>query len=217
MPVRSFLPSNLLRLSSVGAHTRTHMAPSCASHVTRAVVREVVDRDGEDRSYPAWQPALYKLPPFFTDVSIVPEEEEVLAQKVHRDLLASQAQARYEAWLEENPPSKPDIRPQTSTHPNSHRFRDRDREKELAPKHWQNPNRVMHERERIEAVLNSSLYTLHPPYPKQGGGIKNLEFSFMKASYDYRQRLPSNHKGILPDRQRDVIHTAGKPGETLHS
>ena len=173
--------------------TLARMAPSCASHVTRAVVREVVDPDGEDHSQPAWQPALYKLPPFFTDVSILPEwsEEELLAQKVNRDLLASQAQARYEGWLAENPPSKPDIRPQTSTHPNSHRFRDRDREKELAPKHWQNPNRVMHERERIEAVLNSSLYMSHPPYPKQGGGVKNLGFSFMKSSYDYRQRLPS--------------------------
>ena len=166
------------------------MAPSCASHVTRAVVREAVDPDGEPA---AWQPALYKLPPFFTDVSILPEwsEEELLARKVDRDLLASQAQARYEGWLGEHPPSKLDIRPQRSTHPNSHRFRDRDREKELAPKHWQNPNRVMHERERIEAVLNSSLYMSHPPYPKQGGGVKNHGFSFMKSSYDYRQRLPS--------------------------
>ena len=166
------------------------MAPSCASHVTRAVVREVVHPAGEDISQPAWQPALYKVPPFFT---ALPEwsEEELLAHKVNRDLLASLAQTRYEEWLGEHPPSKKDTRPQTSTHPNSHRFRDRHREKELAPKHWQNPNRVMHERERIEAVQSSSLYMSHPPYPKQGGGIKNHSFSFNQTCYDYRQRLPS--------------------------
>eukprot|EP00908_Phaeocystis_cordata_P016820 Transcript_28137.p1 GENE.Transcript_28137~~Transcript_28137.p1 ORF type:complete len:383 (-),score=113.61 Transcript_28137:43-1113(-) len=169
------------------------MAPSCAPHVTRKMVREVLDPAVEDRSKPPFAYVLNHVPPAFTDPSkpLYETEEEALAQKTLRESLALQAQTRYEQWLEENPAPKIVGEPSRSTHPTHHMFRVRTREKELAPKHWQNPNRVLHERERIEAVLDSALYMRHPPYPKQGGGIKNLGFSYMSAAYDYRQRQPS--------------------------
>lgn len=62
------------------------------------------------------------------------------------------------------------------------------------------------ERERIDRTLatsksnsfvgesglhSASSFPVYPPYPKEGGGGRNGEFSYMHASYDLRARLPS--------------------------
>lgn len=170
------------------------MPPASAPFLTKRLVATVIDNEVVDTRQPPWQPILanaslaIKPPP-------PPTEEEVAAWRTKQNELAAQAQTRYETWLGDYPPPKPiDLirdRPATSSHPTHHKFRERRKEMELAPKHWSNPDRVAHERERIEEVLKSSLYMVHPPYPKAGGGMKNREFSYMGSSYDYRQRQPS--------------------------
>ena len=168
--------------------------PGCGSpFLTKKVVATVVDNEIVDTRQPPWQPilanaslALKPLPP--------PTEEEVAAWKAKQNDLAAQAQTRYETWLGDYPPPRgvdAVVRPATSGHPTHHQFRERRKDQELSPKHWSNPDRVAHERERIDAVLKSSLFMVHPPYPKAGGGIKNREFSYVASSYDYRQRMPS--------------------------
>ena len=52
---------------------------------------------------------------------------------------------------------------------------------------------VLHERDRIDRAVTmaTAAFLDNPPYPKQGGGVKNVEFSYMSSGYDYRQRQPS--------------------------
>ena len=42
---------------------------------------------------------------------------------------------------------------------------------------------VLHEQERINRSVATAeaTYLQHPPYPKSGGGVKNVEFSYMKS------------------------------------
>mmetsp|Transcript_51222 Transcript_51222/g.132977 ORF Transcript_51222/g.132977 Transcript_51222/m.132977 type:complete len:311 (+) Transcript_51222:3-935(+) len=77
-------------------------------------------------------------------------------------------------------------------HPNDHPFRDRDKNREWAGE-WASADKVLHERDRIQRAVSTAeaTYMRHPPYPKAGGGVKNVEFSYMKSGYDYRLREPS--------------------------
>ena len=75
----------------------------------------------------------------------------------------------------------------------THKFRERHRAKELAgpESEWASASQVLSVHERIEKVVNGDIFLRHPPYPKQGGGVKNISFSYMRAGYDYRAREPS--------------------------
>ena len=112
-------------------------------------------------------------------------EEELDERKQRRDHLASIAQNRY-ARCDTH------LVHELEYDLHRHSFRDRQKAKELAGD-WAGADQVLHERERVrrQVAIAEATYLRHPPYPKQGGGVKNVEFSYMKSGYDYRTRQPS--------------------------
>ncbi|KAL1528660.1 hypothetical protein AB1Y20_009997 [Prymnesium parvum] len=158
-------------------------------------------------------------------------EEALEASRRRRDVLAEEAKKRYERWVEANPPLSPEERRQRQREPLrhgkddqasfwQHRFREREREKEVGSE-WASARRLATERERIEAAVSqaSSTYLRHPPYPKHGSGIRNMEFSYMSSSYDYRMRQPSKEvAGTWPFmRTRPRSESARINEEVTHS
>ena len=132
-------------------------------------VAEMKSERVEDYQLP-WQPinttiSIPRLPP-------QPDAAELEERRQRRDDLAANAQARYEEWHASGPPPRP--QPNLS-HPNDHRFRDRTKAKELAGE-WASADQVLHERDRVNRAVRTaeSTYLRHPPYPKQGGGVKGL-------------------------------------------
>jgi len=71
-------------------------------------------------------------------------------------------------------------------------FRKRDKSKDLHHE-WANPNRLLSEADRIETAERDAkaAFLRNPTFPKEGGSVKNAEFSFMSNTYNYRQREPS--------------------------
>jgi len=125
-----------------------------------------------------------------------PDADELERRKQKRDTLAAQAAQRYEEWKSENQQdivqSSKDIMKMSLLHPNDIQFRDRNKAAEHAGE-WASADKVLHERDRIQRAQAAAeaAYLQHPPYPKSGGGVKNVDFSYMKSGYDYRLREPS--------------------------
>lgn len=126
-----------------------------------------------------------------------PEELERRQQK--RNVLAERAQERYEEWRTEGPhevlQNQKEVCKMALLHPNDICFRE-GHNNSMVDSHagdWSAADRVLHERERIRRAQAASeaAYLRHPPYPKSGGGVKNVDFSYMKSGYDYRLREPS--------------------------
>lgn len=167
------------------------MPPMCARHVTAKVASMGGETDPAHFVNLPWRPisttiSIPREPP--KPANAPPEEE----QRQKRDKLAASAQSRYEEWKTNQPPPG---RPETSASIISHhfpKFREREKARELHGD-WASADKVPNERERIRtAVANAeATYLQSPPYPKQGGSVKNVEFSYMSSGYDYRQRLPS--------------------------
>jgi hypothetical protein len=114
-------------------------------------------------------------------------------QRVRRDELAASAQVRYEEWRKERSPPQPHLAPAATASHHFPKFRERNKQKELAGE-WSSADRVPSERERVERAVTAAAatYLQSPPYPKQGGGVKNVEFSYMSSGCERscRQHRP---------------------------
>jgi len=118
-----------------------------------------------------------------------PDPEEVEARTQRRDVYAASARSRLDEWRAKGPH---DENHPILMHPNDHCFRDRVKTGELAGE-WNSADKVLSQRDRISRAVatHEAAFLHHPPYPKSGGGVKNVDFSYMSSGYNYRQRLPS--------------------------
>ena len=125
------------------------------------------------------------------------EEEEQIRKK--REELATHAQKRYAEWgmqqSQESLRSDVEVMKMAFLHPNDHCFRPghTNNMKDPHAGEWATADKVLHERDRIQRAVDAAeaSFLRHPPYPKSGGGVKNVDFSYMKSGYDYRLREPS--------------------------
>ena len=131
------------------------------------------------------------------------EEEEQIRKK--REELATHAQKRYAEWgmqqSQESLRSDLEVMKMAFLHPNDHCFRPghTNNMKDPHAGEWATADKVLHERDRIQRAVDAAeaSFLRHPPYPKSGGGVKNVDFSYMKSGYDYRLREPSNESAAF--------------------
>lgn len=188
-----------------------------ATHITRRVTAEVQEQD-EARLLP-WRPISQTI-----SIPRQPPNPRTLDEKqarTKRESLASSANARYDEWKQKNPSTA--HAPATSASIVSHHFPkfrpDRAKSKELAGE-WASADRVLPERERIDRAVAdaTAAFLQNPPYPKQGGGVKNVEFSYMSAGYNYRQRQPSKEvSGTWPIMRTRAITESARINEQVAS
>jgi len=165
--------------------------PLMSAPFVSAKVKEVKLDDAEEALMRPWQP---------TDASVYigwePPGVEAKKQQHHRmkrDQLAASAQMRYDEWkTKQGMLSTHTLSTASVPSPHFPKFRDRNKRLELAGE-WASADQVLSAHDRVEqAVASASAAFLQsPPYPPQGGGGKNVEFSYMSAVYDYRRRQPS--------------------------
>ena len=165
------------------------MPPMAAPHLTARVMEFEAEKKAQQG-----KPKQLPWTPISTTISIPREPpnlsaEETERRRQKRNALAANANERYEEWREDGPH---EMNHPILMHPNDHRFRDRRKESEHAGE-WASADKLLHYRDRIQREVSTAeaLYLRHPPYPKSGGGVKNVDFSYMRSGYDYRLREPS--------------------------
>lgn len=156
-----------------------------------AKVKEVKLDASEEALMRPWQP---------TDASVYiswePPGVGAKKQQQHRtkrEQLAASAQVRYDEWkAKQGTLSTHALSTASVPSPHFPKFRDRNKRLELAGE-WVSADQVLTAHDRVEQAeaVASAAFLQGPPYPKQGGGVKNVEFSYMSAVYDYRRRQPS--------------------------
>ena len=109
-----------------------------------------------------------------------PKHGDEKALRNRRDNFADSAHQRYEEWTKQQPAHS-----NSGARVASHHFpvfRDRTKSLEHAGE-WSSADRVLPERVRIERAVYAATaaFLQNPPYPKQGGGVKNVEFSYMNS------------------------------------
>ena len=167
----------------------TDMPPMSARHVTQKVVTDIVSMDSAYRL--PWNPV--------SNIISVPRQPPKPAtldekkQQQKREALSAIANQRYEDWKTKQPAAVTQSATSSAVmeERRAHRvsahfptFRDRRKSKDLAGE-WASADQVLRERERIELEVSrsTSSFLQNPPYPKSGGGLKNVEFSYMKSGY----------------------------------
>ena len=191
------------------------MPPMSATHVTRRVVAEADKLDEKGRLLP-WRPiqqtiSIAREPP-------TPRTMDEQKQRTKRDILATSANQRYDEWKGKNPTlSRAEKIAAEGVSVHFPVFRERKKHKEIAGE-FAHADRVLHERQRIDQAVSESTaaFLQNPPYPKQGGGTKNLEFSYMSAGYDYRQRQPSKEvSGTWPIMRTRALTESARINEAV--
>lgn len=167
------------------------MPPCGAPFLTAKVVAHGMEKEQQQRT----ADPIGQLPwrPISNRISI-PPDPPTMENKSRRDHLASSAHVRYDEWGKSQPQSTTSAEDVAAAKASHYFpvFRERVKHKELYGE-WSSADRVLPEHERIERAMEAATaaFLQNPPYPKQGGGIKNVEFSYMSSGYDYRTRQPS--------------------------
>jgi len=192
------------------------MPPMAAAHLTQKVVADHagVDENAKSRRLP-WRPinqtiSIAREPP-------KPATLDEKQQRSKRDVLASSGNQRYDEWRAKQPPPEPATPSSKVASVHFPVFRERHKHKEIAGE-WASADQVLRETDRVDRAVAASnaAFLQNPPYPKQGGGTKNVEFSYMSAGYDYRSREQSKEiSGTWPIMRTRAITESARINETV--
>lgn len=149
---------------------------------------------------PTWKPVANRGKYFPSPTPAVPEDKRE-QWNAKRDALAESAKERYVEWRESDEAHKPSSPTMESLGNIAyHNFRVRQKNRELSGD-WVSADQVPTAIQRVQKAEEAAkaLYLRHGVYPKAGGSVKNVKFSFMSAGYNYRAREPSKEvAGTVP-------------------